>query len=216
MKDFDLSSLNELELSDLGNLPVVVKVVLVLLLVAGVGVAGFFLDTKGQLEQLDRVRAEESSLKSEFTKKWAKAANLEAYKKQMAEMKESFGSMLRQLPSKTEVEALLVDISQTGLASGVEFQLFKPEGERFIEFYAEQPIKIAVTGSYHEFGAFVSGVAALPRIVTIHDVDIQSGKGKGNDDLTMNLVAKTYRYLDEDELEAQRAAKKKDQRKKRR
>ena len=122
--------------------------------------------------------------------------------------------MLRQLPSKTEVEALLVDISQTGLASGIEFQLFKPQGERFIEFYAELPITMKMTGTYHEFGSFVSGVAALPRIVTLHDISIGSAKDKG-DRLTMDITAKTYRYLDENELAAQKKQDKNKKKKRR-
>ena len=121
----------------------------------------------------------------------------------MKDMEESFGAMLKQLPSKTEVEDLLVDISQTGLASGVEFVLFKPEAEQFTEFYAELPIKIKMTGTYHQFGSFVSGVAALPRIVTLHNIFIRSGKKEG-EPLTMDLVAKTYRYLDEEEIAEQR------------
>jgi type IV pilus assembly protein PilO len=111
-------------------------------------------------------------------------------------MRESFGAMLRQLPNKTEVAELLVDISQTGLASGLEFELFKPQSEIPKEFYAELPISIRVKGNYHEFGNFISGIAALPRIVTVHDVSIERGKQEG---LTMNILAKTYRYLDADE-----------------
>jgi type IV pilus assembly protein PilO len=125
---------------------------------------------------------------------------LAAYEQQLEEMRESFGAMLRQLPNKTEVAELLVDISQTGLASGLEFELFKPQNEIPQEFYAELPISIRVKGDYHEFGNFVSGVAALPRIVTVHDVDITQGK---DGELTMDLLAKTYRYMDEEEGGAQ-------------
>ncbi|MEJ2143182.1 MAG: type 4a pilus biogenesis protein PilO, partial [Gammaproteobacteria bacterium] len=127
---------------------------------------GYFLDIKDMQVKLEGTQRQEIRLKKDFEKKQAKAANLDAYKKQMKEMEASFGTMLRQLPSKTEVEDLLVDISQTGLASGIEFDLFKPGSEKFIEFYAELPISIKMRGTYHEFGDFVSGVAALPRIVT--------------------------------------------------
>ncbi|MCB1849585.1 MAG: type 4a pilus biogenesis protein PilO, partial [Gammaproteobacteria bacterium] len=128
-------------------------------------------------------------------KKQAKAVNLEKYEKQLEEMKQSFGAMLRQLPDKTEVAELLVDVSQTGLASGLEFELFDPLGENRKEFYAELPIKIKVLGNYHQFGNFISGLATLPRIVTIHDIEITQGKDKR---LQMEAVAKTYRYLDEE------------------
>ena len=129
----------------------------------------------------------------------------------MVEMKDSFGAMIRQLPSKTEVEDLLVDISQTGLASGIEFLLFKPLKERHIEFYAELPITLKMTGTYHQFGEFVSGIAALPRIVTLENISIKYKGGK-KDTLTMNVTAKTYRYLDESEVSGQRKKRKKKKR----
>lgn len=194
MKDIDL---NDLDLNSIGSWPAPAKAVLVLILCGVVLGLGYFLDTEKQLEQLEQSRQKEVQLKKDFEKKQAKAANLEAYREQMAEMEQSFGAMLRQLPSKTEVENLLVDISQTGLASGIEFKLFKPAAERKREFYAEQPINVTVTGSYHQFGEFASGVAALPRIVTLHNIALTKGKGE---ELTMTLVAKTYRYLDDDEL----------------
>jgi type IV pilus assembly protein PilO len=203
MKDIDLSSL---DLSTIGAWPMAVKAALIAVVCIIVLALGYFLDTQKQLDALERARIEETTLKKDFESKQAKAVNLDAYKKQMEEMKQSFGAMLRQLPSKTEVEDLLVDISQTGLASGIEFQLFKPEAERQIDFYAELPIKMQMTGTYHEFGRFVSGIAALPRIVTLHNISIDEGKGKGGD-LSMNLEAKTYRYLDEAEIAAARKAK---------
>lgn len=198
MKNFDL---NELDLSNIGAWPTAAKIVVIAIVCVGVGVAGFFLDIQKQIEKLERAEKQEMTLKQEFEGKQAKAVNLEAYKQQLKDIEESFGAMLRQLPSKTEVEGLLVDISQTGLASGIEFQLFKPQGERFIEFYAELPISMKMTGTYHQFGNFVSGVAALPRIVTLHDISINGEKGG---QLTMEVTAKTYRYLDEAELAAQR------------
>lgn len=203
MKDIDLSNL---DFSNIGAWPMAVKGGLIAVVCILILVGGYFLDIQGQLEDLERSRAQESRLKQEFEKKQAKAVNLEAYKKQLEEMKLSFGTMLRQLPSKTEVEDLLVDISQTGLASGVEFQLFQPQPERQIEFYAELPIKMRMTGNYHQFGNFVSGIAALPRIVTLHNITISKGKeGK----LVMDVIAKTYRYLDENEIAEARKAKKK-------
>lgn len=209
MKDIDLSNL---DFSNIGAWPTAVKAGLIAVVCILILVAGYFLDIQGQLEDLERSRAQESRLKQEFEKKQAKAVNLDAYKKQLEEMKLSFGTMLRQLPSKTEVEDLLVDISQTGLASGVEFQLFQPQPERQIEFYAELPIKISMTGTYHQFGNFVSGIAALPRIVTLHNITISGAKGKGKGGegkLTMDVIAKTYRYLDENEIAEARKAKKK-------
>ena len=202
MKDLDL---NNLDLSSLGSWPMPVKAALIAVVCIAVLALGYFLDTQKQLAELETSRTKEISLKKDFETKQAKAVQLDAYKKQMEEMKQSFGAMLRQLPSKTEVEDLLVDISQTGLASGIEFQLFKPEGERQIEFYAELPISIKMTGSYHQFGRFVSGIAALPRIVTLHNISISGSKEA---DLTMNVQAKTYRYLDEAEISAARQQEK--------
>jgi len=204
VKDIDL---NNLDFSNFGAWPTAVKVALIIIACAGVAAGGFFLDTQNQIESLERAEKKEVTLKQKFENKQAKAINLEAYKQQLKEIEESFGAMLRQLPSKTEVEGLLVDISQTGLASGIEFQLFKPQGERFIEFYAELPITMKMTGTYHEFGSFVSGVAALPRIVTLHDITISGDKGKSGH-LTMGVTAKTYRYLDENELASQKKGKK--------
>ena len=210
MKDIDLSNL---DLSSIGAWPMPVKAALIAVVCIIVLALGYFLDTQKQLETLERNRIQETDLKKDFETKQAKAANLDAYKKQMEEMKQSFGAMLRQLPSKTEVEDLLVDISQTGLASGIEFQLFKPEAERQIDFYAELPIKMQMTGTYHEFGRFVSGIAALPRIVTLHNISITTGK---SENLSMDVEAKTYRYLDEAEIAATRKAKQQKGKKRRR
>ena len=210
MKDIDL---NNLDISSIGTWPMAVKAALIAVVCIIVLALGYFLDTKKQLETLELSRTEETNLKKDFEAKQAKAVNLDAYKKQMEEMKQSFGAMLRQLPSKTEVDDLLVDISQTGLASGIEFQLFKPEAERQIEFYAELPINIAMSGTYHQFGRFVSGIAALPRIVTLHNITISGGKNKDGK-LRMKLQAKTYRYLDEAEIAATRKKKKSKKRRK--
>jgi type IV pilus assembly protein PilO len=163
-----------------------------------------------QRPELQRRQAEEQQLRQEFKDKHAKAVNLELYKQQLKDIERSFGALLRQLPGKTEVPSLLVDISQTGLAAGLQEKLFQPEAEQKKDFYAELPIKIRLTGSYHQFGEFVSGIAALPRIVTLHDIDIKSDNKDAYDQLSLELVAKTYRYLDEDEIAAGESDKKKD------
>lgn len=150
--------------------------------------------------RLQKAEAQEQDLRAQFETKQQRAANLDAYKAQLAEMERSFGAMLRQLPGRTEVPNLLVDISQTGLAAGLQEKLFQPAPEINKGFYAELPIKIELVGSYHEFGKFVSGIAALPRIVTLHDISIEpvTGKNAGFDNLTMDVTAKTYRYIEDD------------------
>jgi len=190
----NMQELNELDLSNIGDWPAVIKGILVLVLCALVGTGWYFYDIEGRYISLQRAENTEKDLRLDFEGKQAKAANLDAYRAQLAEMQESFGAMLRQLPNRTEVADLLVDVSQTGLASGLEFELFQPQAEVPKDFYAELPIKIRVIGSYHEFGEFVSGLAALPRIVTIHDVQIQP---RAPGQLLMEATARTYRYLDE-------------------
>jgi type IV pilus assembly protein PilO len=199
----NLEELNELDFSNIGIWPLPVKIVLVLVCCVLVAVGGYYLDTEAQLMRLSQIESKEAELRKTYEEKQAKAANLDAYKKQLEEMKESFGAMLRQLPNKTEVADLLVDVSQTGLASGLEFELFKPEAELPKEFYAELPIRIKVNGQYHEFGKFISGLAALPRIVTIHDIKIdKKGQRAGGEGLlVLEATAKTYRYLDEEEMQ---------------
>ena len=198
----DLSeiNLNDLDIEDLkriGTAPLPIKIAIVVVLCVCLAVAGYFLDTTKQKAQLDKVIAEEQQLRSVFSGKQAKAANLEAYKQQLDEMRTSFGTLLRQLPNETEIETLLTDISQTGITSGLEIDYFKPEGLRPKEFYSEYPIKLKVTGRYHEFAEFISGVAALPRIVTVQDIAISPADQKGGVKLTMELTAITYQYLDE-------------------
>ncbi|MGB5835166.1 MAG: type 4a pilus biogenesis protein PilO [Thiohalocapsa sp.] len=198
------SDLNELELSNIGEWPVVAKAVIIVFLCAVIGFGWYYLVISDQLTRLDTVEAEELTLRAKFEKKQDKAANLEAYQQQLVEMRESFGAMLRQLPDKTEVASLLVDVSQTGLAAGLEFELFQPSGEKNRDFYAELPIRVQVTGKYHEFGRFISGLAALPRIVTIHDVKLSSpsgDKGVAGQRLAMEATVKTYRYLEESAVE---------------
>jgi type IV pilus assembly protein PilO len=160
-----------------------------------------------QRPELQRREDAEQALRQEFKTKHAKAVNLEVYKDQLKDIERSFGALLRQLPGKTEVPNLLVDISQTGLSAGLEEKLFQPQPEQKKDFYAELPIKISLTGSYHQFGEFVSGIAALPRIVTLHDIEIKSVNKDAYDQLTLDITAKTYRYLDEDEVAASDAKK---------
>lgn len=192
----NMQELNELDFSNIGEWPAVVKGILIIILCALVGVGWYYLDTEDQYIELGRVEKIEQDLKQDFEIKQQKAANLDAYRAQLKEMRESFGAMLRQLPNKTEVADLLVDVSQTGLAAGLEFELFQPQAEIPKDFYAELPIKIRVTGTYHEFGEFVSGLAALPRIVTVHDVSI-APRPNAPGELVMEATARTYRYLDE-------------------
>jgi len=160
---------------------------------------------------LQRYQDQEQQLRTEFKFKHGKAVNLQAYKQQLKDIERSFGALLRQLPGKTEVPNLLVDISQTGLAAGLQEKLFQPGSEVKKDFYAELPIKIRLTGSYHQFGEFVSGIAALPRIVTLHDIEIKPEAKDTFDQLTLDLTAKTYRYLDEEEISAAEAQKRKDE-----
>jgi type IV pilus assembly protein PilO len=162
---------------------------------------------QNQKPELERRQAEETQLRQEFRTKHAKAVNLEVYKQQLKDIERSFGALLRQLPGKTEVPNLLVDISQTGLAAGLQEKLFQPANEQKKDFYAELPIKIRLSGSYHQFGEFVSGIAALPRIVTLHDVEIKQVDQKSYDNLVLELTAKTYRYLDEEEIAGAEAEK---------
>jgi type IV pilus assembly protein PilO len=197
----NLSDLNNLNLdpNNIGSWPLVARVVVIILLCIAVLFAGYYLDTSDQILELDTARAKEDSLKQEFETKQAKAASLDAYKAQMVEMQRSFGALLQQLPGKTEVADLLVDISRVGIISGLEFELFKPEAEAPKEFYAELPIKIRVKGNYHQFGNFASGTAALPRIVTLHDLSIAASKKQAGDGrMIMEATAKTYRYLEKD------------------
>jgi len=206
----DFSKL-DLDPNNIGNWPGPLKGVVILVLCAALLGAGYWFDTKDQLVVLETAQKKEIELKGVFEIKQRKAANLKALRDQLKDIKESFGNLLRLLPNKTEIEGLLVDISQSGLAAGLEFELFKPNSEQVAEFYAIQPISIRVTGTYHEFGNFISTVAALPRIVTQHDVNMtprSKGAVEGHAELVMNMIAKTYRYLEEEEIEAVASTKK--------
>ncbi len=198
-----LEQLRTLDINDIGRWPLLFRVLLIALLFMGVTGGGVYLMVvKDKVPEYERAQAKEDSLKVEFESKQSKAANLAAYKLQLEEMQREFGAMLRQLPGRTEVPSLLTDISQTGLAAGLEEKLFQPNQEVQRDFYAELPIRIRLTGGYHELGEFVSGIAALPRIVTLHDISI-SGTKSDNDQgvgelLELDVTAKTYRYLEEE------------------
>jgi len=223
----NLAELRNLDPNNIGSWPGLIKALVILLLCAAVLGAGWYFDTQHMIAELEKAKENEVKLRTTFETKQRMAANLEPLKQQLAEMKQSFGAMLRLLPNKTEIEGLLVDISQSGLAAGLEFELFKPQAEQPKEFYAIQPISITVTGSYHEVGEFISAVAALPRIVTQHNLEMAPLKGKvekgqtapaadAETRLRMRMIAKTYRYLDEEEIAAaavKDASKKKKRRK---
>jgi type IV pilus assembly protein PilO len=204
-----LEELRALDPQDPGRWPLPFRIGAVALWFVILSIAlSYFLVWQNQQPELERRESDERSLRDEFKMKHAKAVNLEVYKQQLKDIERSFGALLRQLPGKTEVPNLLVDISQTGLAAGLEEKLFQPAPEQKRDFYAELPIRIRLSGSYHEFGEFVSGIAALPRIVTLHDIEIRPVDNKGSyDNLTLDLTAKTYRYLDEEEIAAAEAQK---------
>jgi type IV pilus assembly protein PilO len=191
-------SFKNLDPNNPGSWPLVVQCVAGVALAALLVFLGWNFHIKNQKGELETVQKKELDLRKSFEQKQKQAANLNALREQMKEMKQSFGDMLRQLPNTTEVAGLIVDISQTGLAAGLEFELFQPAGEKRSEFYAELPIRIRVAGTYHQFGEFISGVASLPRIVTTHDITI-SGGGSKSGKLEMSATAKTYRALDEEE-----------------
>ena len=193
---------HHLEPENIGTAPMSIKIGVFAILFVLIIAAGIYFDTREQLKVLERHEKKEVELKNEFKIKAERAAKLELYKEQLAEMEASFGALLRQLPETTEVESLLVDVSQTGLAAGLEIKKFKPSAEEKKGFYAELPISLEVYGSFHQLATFISGIAALPRIVTIHDMKLEPPKESEEDDsakLQMSATAKTYRYLQEDE-----------------
>ena len=205
-----VDQLRQVDWNDPGRWPLVVHAgVVALTFVVLTFAFSFYFVVGDKKPELERKAAEEMSLRSTFREKHGKAVNLKVYEDQLRDIERSFGALLRQLPGKTEVPNLLVDISQTGVAAGLDEKLFQPSPEEKKDFYAELPIKIRLAGTYHEFGEFVSGIAALPRIVTLHDISIKSEKGAPFDQLTLDLTARTYRYLDDEEVaavEAERAA----------
>ena len=197
-----IQQLRSLDTNDIGRWPAPFRYALIGLIFAFVAIGGsYYFAVRNLSPVLEQAEQQETELKSAFEAKQSKAANLDAYKAQLAEMERSFGAMLRQLPDQTEVPSLLVDISQTGLAAGLEEQLFEPAALVRRDFYAELPIRIRLVGGFHEMGNFVSGIAALPRIVTLHDAEIKPRVADEGapDELVLDVTAKTYRYLDEDE-----------------
>ncbi|MGI9237767.1 MAG: type 4a pilus biogenesis protein PilO [Woeseiaceae bacterium] len=194
-----VEELQSLDINDVGRWPLVFRVAVIAIVFAVViGLGIYWFIVKDKAPQLERVQQEEEQLRITFESKQRKAANYDAYKAQLAQIEQSFGTMLRQLPGETEIPSLIVDISQTGLAAGLQEKLFVPRGEIPRDFYAEKPISIRLTGSYHEIGNFVSGIAALPRIVTLHDINITREDANSFDKLSIEVTAKTYRYLDQE------------------
>jgi type IV pilus assembly protein PilO len=194
-----VEELKNLDVNDVGRWPFVFRVGVIFIVFAFVtGLGVYWTIVKDRAPLLERARAEEVDLKGVFENKQKKAANYDAYKAQLAQIEQSFGTMLRQLPGETEIPSLIVDISQTGLAAGLQERLFEPQAEVPRDFYAEKPIKIRLSGGYHEIANFVSGVAALPRIVTLHNINITPNDKDNFDSLSIEVTAKTYRYMDEE------------------
>ena len=196
-----IEELKSLDINDVGRWPLVIRmavITVIFAMVAGLGIFWFIIEDR--LPALQRAQDDEEQLQLTFENKQRKAANYDDYKEQLARIEQQFGTMLRQLPGKTEIPSLIVDISQTGLAAGLQEKLFIPQAEIPKDFYAEKPIKIRLTGGYHEIGNFVSGIASLPRIVTLHDISITPEDANEFDNLSMEVTAQTYRYLDEEAL----------------
>lgn len=201
-----LDELRQLDTKNPGNWPWPFKIAAFLLIFIAVLVVGYFVFYKEQLENLETQEKKETELKTTFLEKKKLAVNLEAYQQQRAEIEQSFGALLKQLPTRSEMDALLIDINQAGLGRGLQFDLFRPTpAETVTEFYAERPISLKVNGNYHDLGAFASDLSKLPRIVLLNDLNISGGRDGG---LSMEAVAKTYRYLDPDEVAAQRKSAK--------
>ena len=200
----NLNEINKLDLKTLADWPLPSKLgalgVLIVLIVA----AGWWFDWRGGMSELEVAILKEGDLRSAFTTKKIQAINLEAYKKQLADIDQAFGALLKQLPNKQEMDALITDVNQAGLGRGLQFELFKPEAESIAEFYAETPIKVKVTGGYHDIAAFVSDISKLSRIVTLQDISMEPAK---DGVLNMDATVKTYRYLDDEEVIAQKQSK---------
>ncbi|MHB1094150.1 type IV pilus inner membrane component PilO [Thiobacillus sp.] len=204
-----LDDLNKLDLKTLADWPLPTKLVALGLLCVAIVLAGWWFDWRGGMETLDTAKQKETELRSVFTTKKNQAINLDAYKKQLADIEQAFGALLKQLPNRQEMDALITDVNQAGLGRGLQFDLFRPQAETTSEFYAETPIQVKVTGGYNDIAAFVSDVSKLPRIVTLQDISMQPEK---DGVLNMDAIVKTYRYLDDDEVIA-RKQKAKEQKK---
>ena len=197
-----VDELRSLDTNDPGRWPLPFRVGAIAIAFAAVAAVGiYWFVMEQEMPLLERAEQEEADLRVQFEDRQRKAANFDAYRAQLAEIERDFGAMLRQLPGQTEVPNLLVDISQTGLGAGLEEVTFTPIAEIQKDFYAELPIRLRYTGSYHELGNFVSGIAALPRIVTLHDISIRPASNDAPDELTLDVTAKTYRYLEEEAAE---------------
>jgi type IV pilus assembly protein PilO len=194
-----LDDINKLDLKTLADWPLPSKLAALALLCVAIVAAGWWFDWRGGMETLDTDRQKETELRGVFTTKKNQAINLDAYKKQLADIQQAFGALLKQLPNKQEMDALITDVNQAGLGRGLQFELFKPEAETVSEFYAETPIHVKITGGYHDVAAFVSDVSKLSRIVTLQDIAMDPGK---DGVLNMDAVVKTYRYLDDEEVMA--------------
>lgn len=205
-----LDELNKLDLKTLADWPLATKLVALALLCVAIVAAGWWFDWRGGMDALDVSQRKETELRGVFTTKKNQAVNLEAYNKQLADIEQAFGALLKQLPNKQEMDALITDVNQAGLGRGLQFELFRPEGETVSEFYAETPIRVKVTGGYHDIAAFVSDVSKLSRIVTLQDISMEPAK---EGVLNMDAVVKTYRYLDDEEVisRKQRAKEAKEQ-----
>ncbi len=208
-----LRDLENLDINDIGSWPLWLKITSAALISILILLAGYWFVIKDQLESLQKAQRTEVKLKDGYLKKKALAINLEAYRQQMKEIEENFGVMLKQLPDKTEVPDLLIDITQAGLGRGLQFETFKPQRSKQADFYAEMPINLTVSGTYHQLGEFVSDLAALPRIVTIGDLNLTPVKGSKR--LKMSATTKTYHYLDENQIQKRAKAKKKGKRRRR-
>lgn len=192
-----LDDINKLDLKTLADWPLPSKLAALVLLCIAIVAGGWWFDWRGGMETLDTAKQKETELRGVFTTKKNQAINLEAYKKQLADIEQAFGALLKQLPNKQEMDALITDVNQAGLGRGLQFELFKPEAESVSEFYAETPIHVKLTGGYHDIAAFVSDVSKLSRIVTLQDIAMDPGK---DGVMNMDAVVKTYRYLDDDEV----------------
>jgi type IV pilus assembly protein PilO len=198
-----LDDINKLDLKTLADWPLPSKLVALALLCVALVAAGWWFDWRDGMETLDATKQKEVELRGVFTTKKNQAINLEAYKKQLVDIEQAFGALLKQLPNKQEMDALITDVNQAGLGRGLQFELFRPEAETVSEFYAETPIRVKVTGGYHDLAAFVSDVSKLSRIVTMQNISMVPAK---DGVLNMDAIVKTYRYLDDEELISRKKA----------
>jgi type IV pilus assembly protein PilO len=196
-----LDDLNKLDLKTLADWPLPTKLAALGLLCVAIVLAGWWFDWRSGMETLDATKQKETELRGVFTTKKNQAINLDAYTKQLADIEQAFGALLKQLPNKQEMDALITDVNQAGLGRGLQFELFKPEAETISEFYAETPIRVKVTGGYHDVAAFVSDVSKLSRIVTLQEIAMEPAK---DGVLNMDAIVKTYRYLDDEEVVARK------------